>query len=1107
MPDQTRREFLRSSFGASAAIVTRAKLPDDDYRRSILAERSLLAYWPLDGDLKPARGEAIGTAMRGDPVFVDGPESGKVLDIRDGRFVTFGLLSDLETVEGTVELFFKLTAPPLRTYNPCLIAKRNSSSATRWSIHVMNDLASIGIWNGRELANATPADGPIIVDRWYHLAVTSKPDEGMRVYVDGVQSPLQSGEALFNQEQKGLPLQIGASAPDGAEAITAQMAEVAIYGAALSGQAIARHVDAAGLREHRREVEREKSRREQERNQLRAEKLAKWLNDPRLFDRGKPQVYEGASLEAIRFTVGGIGAGCIQMNGKGERAVWQIFNNFAAGSVPNSFLAIRAKTKDGLPVVRALQTATAGPFQPLPGGTFRGAYPFAWYDFASGDLPLHVSMEVFNPLIPMDAKSSAIPCAIFRVTLENRLATPVEGSLLGVQQNAVGYDGKGQILDKRFAGYGGNRNKVERWHDAVLVNMTSDRPITDPAFGSMSLACLEKGASGTASVDSLRSLRDSWSSTGRIDGVTEAGPSPAGSTLDGAIIAPFKLNPGGKRTITVILTWHFPNAKHGGEIAGWSHEGNRYARWWQSASAVADHVATHFKELYASTRAYHDALYASNLPHWLLDRISSQVAILRSKTTFWAADDYFGAWEGCAPESGCCAGSCTHVWHYAQAHARLFPELARKMRAATYSYQRPDGGLPHRHPSFDPATDGHLGDILGAYREHLTSTDGKWLDALWPKVKKAMEFAIKTWDPDEDGTLSGSQWNTLDGDLGGSTTWLGSLYLSALAACERMASAHGDGAFSDRCKKIRLAGAQKQNETLWNGEYYVQKRDPQPRHDYSDGCEIDQLLGEWWARQVGLDTHFPEDRSKSALSSIVRYNFRPDFHGVVQLPRKFVADDDPGTQMIQWPKGGRPTPTILYGDEVMSGFEYAASATMVQMGMLREGFMLALAASDRYDGRLRTGLTPAATASWGYSGNPFGDDECGKYYARAMSVWSLLLACQGFLYEGPAKRIGFLPVWKPEDHASFFSASEGWGLFTQTRKGPKLKAVLDLRWGTLMVKEFILASTESGSPKASVRAAGKSVGSNVSVADGRAVVTFAREVLLKTGDKLSVELS
>jgi hypothetical protein len=59
----------------------------------------------------------------------------------------------------------------------------------------------------------------------------------------------------------------------------------------------------------------------------------------------------------------------------------------------------------------------------------------------------------------------------------------------------------------------------------------------------------------------------------------------------------------------------------------------------------------------------------------------------------------------------------------------------------------------------------------------------------------------------------------------------------------------------------------------------------------------------------------------------------------------------------------------------------------------------------------------------------------GKLYARAMSVWSMLPACRGFVYRAPAGLTGFKPVWKPEDHVSFCTAAEGWGLFRQRRQG------------------------------------------------------------------------
>ena len=89
-----------------------------------------------------------------------------------------------------------------------------------------------------------------------------------------------------------------------------------------------------------------------------------------------------------------------------------------------------------------------------------------------------------------------------------------------------------------------------------------------------------------------------------------------------------------------------------------------------------------------------------------------------------------------------------------------------------------------------------------------------------------------------------------------------------------------------------------------------------------------------------------------------------------------MADDDPGMQMIVWPGGVRPAKVIRYGDEVMTGFEYAAAAAMVQAGLLDEGFTVVRAFWARYDGRLREGLTPARTASWGYSGHPVGGGHC-----------------------------------------------------------------------------------------------------------------------------------
>ncbi|MCX7670356.1 MAG: glycoside hydrolase family 116 protein, partial [Anaerolineae bacterium] len=340
--------------------------------------------------------------------------------------------------------------------------------------------------------------------------------------------------------------------------------------------------------------------------------------------------------------------------------------------------------------------------------------------------------------------------------------------------------------------------------------------------------------------------------------------------------------------------------------------------------------------------------------------------------------------------------------------------------------------------------------------------------------------------------LAGPQWNTLDGALGGSTSWLGTMYLAALAAAEKMAHLENDPQAARRYAAIRASGARLQDQTLFNGEYYIQIPDAEPREDYGNGCAIDQLLGQWWAHQLDLGWLYPPDHARTALESLFRYNFRGNMHGLAQRPRKFVADDDPAMQMITWPKGPRPTKHILYADEAMTGFEYAAAAAMVQAGLVREGFTVARAVWTRYDGRLRRGV-----AVGGFNGNPFGDDECGKYYARAMSVWSMLLACQGFVHNGPAGVLGFRPIWKPEDHASFFTAAEGWGVFTQRRTADVQIARIDVRHGSVNLDTLVLQLPEGATPgRVALEGPGQAVPVQVAFERGDLRIKLARPTRL-----------
>ena len=74
--------------------------------------------------------------------------------------------------------------------------------------------------------------------------------------------------------------------------------------------------------------------------------------------------------------------------------------------------------------------------------------------------------------------------------------------------------------------------------------------------------------------------------------------------------------------------------------------------------------------------------------------------------------------------SAAATGTCGHVWQYAHAVARLFPELERDTRERVDFglALKPDGAIHFRGEFNDiPAIDAQAGTILRALREHQMS--------------------------------------------------------------------------------------------------------------------------------------------------------------------------------------------------------------------------------------------------------------------------------------------------------------------------------------------------------------------------------------------------
>jgi hypothetical protein len=122
-----------------------------------------------------------------------------------------------------------------------------------------------------------------------------------------------------------------------------------------------------------------------------------------------------------------------------------------------------------------------------------------------------------------------------------------------------------------------------------------------------------------------------------------------------------------------------------------------------------------------------------------------------------------------------------------------------------------------------------------------------------------------------------------------------------------------------------------------------------------------------------------------------------------------------------------------------------------------------------------------------------------------MSIWSVLLAAQGFEYNGPKQAIGFNPVWQPENHVSFFTTAEGWGNFSQTTTGNVQQNSIELAYGKLALSTINLVVDNEATQNASVSLNGQKVNSSFKTEGNRVTIDF-NEMNLLAGDKIEVRL-
>jgi len=776
--------------------------------------------------------------------------------------------------------------------------------------------------------------------------------------------------------------------------------------------------------------------------------------------------YTGKYLDKVAFPLGGIGAGMIALEGKGALSQLSIRNQPNVFWEPCVFSAVCVKGEHNItrvlegPVPRWKCYGPPGTGQGigektyglprLADAVFSSRFPFASIEFCDNKLPLQVKLTGWSPFIPGNADDSSLPVAALEYTFINPTNETIDAVYSFNARNFMDTaSGKSRVLDMA----GG----FMLWEPG-----TDDKPSDQGAFAAWvddpAVAVNHAWFRGGW----YDSLTQAWNDVekGRIVSkppITEGDPAPGGS-----LFVPFTLGGGESKTIKLMFCWFVPNTDLtiGEVLEGQtgccceSKESNKptYKPWYAGRFAdvreTADYWTANYDRLRKASADFSEAFFDTTLPDEVINAVEANLAIIKSPTVLRQVDGRLWCWEGCCDGNGCCSGSCTHVWNYAQAIPHLFPELERSLRETEFNISQDERGhqmfrssLPIRETTHDAhaASDGQLGGIIKVFREWRIGGDTEWMKSLWPQVRKSLDYCIELWDPAHEGVLKEPHHNTYDIEFWGPDGMCTSFYLGALKSAVLMGQAIGDDIA--QYSELLNNGLKYLDRELWNGEYYYQKvqweglragsplefqalagggYSPEaqailekegPKYQYGNGCLSDGVIGFWIAEAAGVGKFGNLERIKSHLNSIYRYNLKHDLTEHVDPQRPgFALGDEGGLLLCSWPKGDKLSLPFVYSDEVWTGIEYQVAAHLMMHALVDEGIDIVRTTRQRYDGEKR---------------NPYDEYECGHWYARAMSSYSMIQGLSGAMYDAVEKTLYLNPTING-DFRSFLATASGY---------------------------------------------------------------------------------
>uniref|UniRef100_A0A8C3PBV5 Non-lysosomal glucosylceramidase n=1 Tax=Chrysemys picta bellii TaxID=8478 RepID=A0A8C3PBV5_CHRPI len=662
---------------------------------------------------------------------------------------------------------------------------------------------------------------------------------------------------------------------------------------------------------------------------------------------------------------------------------------------------------------------------------YHALYPRAWTVYQLPGQDVGLTCRQVSPIIPHDYQDTSLPVGVFVWELENGSDEAVDVSIMLTLRNGTGTkeDKSGGHWNEPFS----LEKEGARVSGVLLHHCSPVNPYT------LAISAREQ-VEGPIPSRVFPTSQQYWKERDqdKANVIVPGSLTEKGEVTAAAVCATCTVPPRGHRTLELGMAWDMPRIHFGSKE---KLHLRRYTRYFGSAGdacpALSHYALTHYEQWEEKIESWQrPILESSHLPPWYKSALFNELYFVADGGTLWlelppeaCAEDVQGpAGTGLSQifpvlrEYGRFAyleGQEYRMYNTYDVHfyasfalAMLWPKLEISLQydiaaAVLNEDTQPrlylmngqmaqvklknvvphDIGDPEDEPwqrvnaylIHDTAgwKDLNLKFVLQVYRDYYLTQDTAYLQDMWPVCQAVMDSELK-FDTDDDGLIENSGFadQTYDAWVAtGASAYCGSLWLAAVCVMCKVAGIVGDSEVLQKYSAIRRKGSEAFERLLWNGKYYNYDSSGGP---FSSTVMSDQCAGQWFLRASGLDQGefqvFPRSHVVSALKTIFELNVMGFGNGTMGAVNGMRPDGSLDTSSVQ-------------SSEAWVGVVYALAATMIQEGLVQEGFHTA-------EGCYRT--------VWERLGMAFQTPEayCQRKlfrslaYMRPLSIWSMQLALE-----------------------------------------------------------------------------------------------------------------